>query len=99
MTKSYRSGALVALGLAAAVPALAQTPGPNAAATVASLTHSVRVLPPEVSRSLKIARAPNSTTSILIGTYWACDSSGGHEFCWIKLVVCFDGQDVCIEYD
>lgn len=97
MTKSFRSGALVAFGLAAAVPALAQTPGPNAAATAASLTHTVRVLPPEVSRSLKIARSPNSTPSILIGTYWACDDSGDR--CWIKLVVCFDGQDVCIEYD
>ena len=98
MNRLLNIGALAALGLTATIPALAQTPGQNAPAA-ATLTHSVRVLPPEVSRSLKIARAPNSTSSILIGTYWACGERNGNEFCWIKLVVCFDGQETCIEYD
>jgi hypothetical protein len=96
MIKSLKFGALAALGLAACVPALAQTPDELDAETV--VTRDIRVLTPEVSRALKIARTPMQPAGLIVGTYWRCKThSSGFEVCKIKLVVCTDNQQNCVE--
>lgn len=97
MKTGFRFGALAVLGLIASAPALAQVAEePNAdAGTV--LTREVRVLPPDVSRKLKIARTPLPPVPIIVGTYWSCFNHSDHEICRIKLVVCTDDQSQCVE--
>lgn len=96
MNKSFKLCALAAFGIAIVVPALAQTPEERDAGTV--ITRSVRALPPEVSRSLKIARTPMPPSPLIVGTYWSCSNhSSGFEICRIKLVVCTDDQSSCVE--
>jgi hypothetical protein len=96
MNRYFKFGALAALGLAASIPALAQTPEDLEAETV--VTRDVRVLTPEVSRALKIARTPMQPAGLIVGTYWRCKThSSGFEVCRIKLVVCTDNQQNCVE--
>jgi hypothetical protein len=96
MNRFFRFGALAALGLTAAVPALAQTPEDLDTGTV--ITRDVRVLTPEVSRALKIARTPMQPAGLIVGTYWKCKThSSGFEICHIKLVVCTPNQENCVE--
>src|SRR5688572_29843151 len=96
MNRSFKLAALAASGLTNLVPALAQTPeAPDAGAVI---TRNVRVLTPEISRSLKIARMPTPTAALLVGSYWSCSTnSHGHEICRIKLVVCTNDQQNCVE--
>lgn len=94
--KTLKFGVLAVLGLAVAIPTLAQTPDESEAGTVVS--RDIRVLPPEVSRALKLARTPLPPSPLIVGTYWACSThSSGHEICRIKLVVCTDDQKYCVE--
>ena len=95
MNKLLNLGVLVALGCAASVSALAQTVDEADASTV---TRNVRVLSPEASRALKLARTPTPPTPLIVGTYWSCKThSSGFDVCRIKLVVCTDGQQYCVE--
>jgi hypothetical protein len=95
MNKLLNLGVLVAFGLTASASVLAQATEEADAATV---TRNVRVLSPEVSRSLKLARTPTAPTPLIVGTYWSCKQhSSGFDICRIKLVVCTDGQQYCVE--
>jgi len=96
MNRLFNFGALAAFALAASVPALAQTPEEHAATTI--IIHNVRVLSPEVSRSLKIVRAPLPTSRLLIGFYWLCGYSE-NEGCRNTVVVCTDDQSQCVQVD
>jgi hypothetical protein len=60
-------------------------------------TRAVKVLPPELSRSLAITRMPTTQpVPIVIGTYWNCQD-GGNGLCRLVLVVCTDDQSLCAE--
>jgi len=56
-----------------------------------------QMLPPEVSRSLKISRLPtDKPMPLIIGTYWDCAiNSQGFEICNTLIVVCDDDQEFC----
>jgi hypothetical protein len=60
---------------------------------------TVRVLSPEVSRSLKLTPLPTSRPiPLIVGTYWNCAvNAQDFEICRIKLVVCTDNQELCTE--
>jgi hypothetical protein len=89
-----KTGVLVAVAFATA--ASAQTPVEADTGTV--VTRDVRALPPEVSRSLKIARTPMPPSPLIVGTYWSCHKhDSGFDICRIKLVVCTDDQQYCVE--
>lgn len=89
-------GVLAAIGLATSAAAPAQTTTDDTDA--ATVTRNVRVLSPEVSRGLKLARTPTAPTPLIVGTYWSCKPhSSGFDICRIKLVVCTDGQQYCVE--
>ena len=96
MKRLLNFGALAAFALTASVPTLAQTPEEQVAAVTS--IRKVRVLSPEVSRSLKIARAPLPPSAILVGFYWLC-GYGENEGCSNKVVVCTDDQSQCVEID
>jgi hypothetical protein len=96
MNTFLKSGALAVFGLMASASALAQTLEEREAGTV--ITRDVRALTPEVSRALKLARTPMPPSPLIVGTYWACSThSSGHTTCKIKLVVCTDDQQYCVE--
>jgi hypothetical protein len=96
MNRLLKLGALAAFGLTVSIPTLAQTLEEREAGTV--ITRNVRALTPEVSRALKLARTPMPPSPLIVGTYWACNThSSGHEICRIKLVVCTDDQQYCVE--
>ena len=96
MNRLFAFGALAAFGLTACTPTFAQTLEERDAGTV--ITRDVRALTPEVSSKLKIARTPMPPSPLIVGTYWACSThSSGHEICRIKLVVCTDDQQYCVE--
>lgn len=59
---------------------------------------SVKILPSDVSRQLKIQRIPTSEpVPLLIGTYWSCHYEHDFEICRFKLVVCTNDQTFCTE--
>ncbi len=96
MNRLLTFGALVTFGLTASIPAPAQTLDEADAGTV--ITRDVRALTPEVSRALKIARTPLPPSPLIVGTYWSCKTHGsGFEVCRIKLVVCTNDQQYCVE--
>ena len=88
---------VTALSLLIAGPALGQSI--KTSATGIEATRTIRVLPQEISRSLKIMRTPTSQpVPFLIGTYWSCsDTPIGTEICHLVLVVCRDDQSLCTE--
>lgn len=63
------------------------------------VTRAVRVLPYDVSRSLKITRTPTSRpTPFIIGVYWNCHDAGNDfNVCRLVTVVCTDDQSWCVE--
>ena len=84
--------------LSIAGPSVAQT------ATLASKTppvasHTVKVLPPDVSRALQIMRMPTSQpVPLLVGVYWNCTDAGhGFDLCRLVTVVCTQDQSQCAE--
>lgn len=86
--------ALVASTLSIAGPVLAQTTSVTAKGPVA--TRMIKVLPPDVSRSLVITRMPTShPVPLLVGVYWSCDY--GAVDCRLVLVVCNEDQSRCVE--
>ena len=92
MNTLHRFGALSVIALLTSAPTFA---GPETGTVV---SRDVRVLPPETSRSLKIARTPlPPAVPIIVGTYWSCTMNSGFETCRIKLVVCTDDQSQCVE--
>jgi hypothetical protein len=98
MNRLFTFSALAALGLGltACMPALAQTFEEREDGTV--ISRDVRALTPEVSRNLKLARTPMPPSPLIVGTYWSCRKhSSGHEICRIKLVVCTEDQQNCVE--
>lgn len=95
-----------AIRAALLVPALAVLAGAAAAQTLATATKSppvptrtVKLLPPDVSRSLQLLRMPGTpTTPLLVGVYWNCqESSIGTDFCRLVTVVCTQDQSLCAE--
>jgi hypothetical protein len=89
---------LVVIGLLTSTSPLAQVPGDPDPELGTVTTRNVRLLPPEVSRSLKIARTPlPPTAQLLVGTYWSCHREHGFDICRIKLVVCTPDQSQCVE--
>ena len=57
-------------------------------------------LPPEVSRSLKIAQVPTDRpVPLIFGSYWNCiiDEDTGFENCDLELVVCDNQQTQCVQ--
>lgn len=97
MNSGFKFAALAAFGLIASVPALAQVVAEPEADAGTVATRDVRVLPPDVSRKLKIARTPLPPSPIIVGTYWSCSNHNDHDICRIKLVVCTDDQSQCVE--
>jgi hypothetical protein len=96
MNRLFSFGALAVFSLTACIPALAQTFEERENGTV--ISRSVRALSPEVSRALKLARTPMPPSPLIVGTYWVCNThSSGHDICRIKLVVCTDDQQYCVE--
>lgn len=89
--------ALLASTVSIASPTLAQTTSAATESPVA--TRTVRVLSPDVSRSLVITRMPTSQpTPFLFGTYWNCQDAGhGFNRCRLVLVVCNQDQSQCAE--
>jgi hypothetical protein len=96
MNRLLNFGALAAFALTASVPTFAQSPEePEADAVV---TRSVRALPPEVSRSLQIARMPMPNSPLLFGTTWLCHAlPSGYKICKVALIVCTPDQLHCFE--
>jgi len=91
--------ALAALStLSIAAPSLAQT-STLASKTPPVASHTVKVLPPDVSRALQIMRMPTSQpVPMLVGVYWNCgDAGNGFELCRIVIVVCTQDQSQCVE--
>jgi hypothetical protein len=76
------------------VPSLAQ--GADAATTE---TRAVRLLPYDVSRSLKIIKTPTTQPApLVVGVYWACQDGGnGSAICRLVTVVCTNDQSQCAE--
>jgi hypothetical protein len=96
MNRLLNFSALAAFALTASVPTLAQSLEEGDTGTV--ITRNVRALTPEVSRALKLARTPLPPSPLIVGTYWSCSThSSGFEICRIKLVVCTDDQQSCVE--
>ena len=96
MNRLLNFGALAAFALSASVPTLAQSPEEPQADTV--VTRSVRALPPEVSRGLKIARMPMPNSPLIFGTTWVCHPlSSGYQMCKVALIVCTPDQLNCFE--
>ena len=65
-----------------------------------SETPRLTFLPPEVSRSLKIAQVPtNRPVPLLVGTYWNCetDANTDLEICDLTTVVCTNNQEHCVQ--
>lgn len=61
---------------------------------------SVRVLPPEIVRTLEISRIPTGRqTRMIVGGHWSCQNhSSGFEICRFKIVVCDDEDPgFCVE--
>lgn len=82
----------------ASASALGQSGAAPPAPVDASLTQSVRIIPPKVARSLKIARIPGGGgVPLVVGTYWSCFMDSGFEICRIKLVVCTNDQSYCVQ--
>jgi hypothetical protein len=86
---------LVASATWMAGPALAQVTD----AAAATATRAVKLLPYDVSRSLKIIRTPSTQpTPLIVGVYWTCHDAGhGHTICRITTVVCTNDQSQCAE--
>jgi hypothetical protein len=98
MNTLCRFGALAALGLITSVPALAQTFDEPTPEDEPVITRNVRVLPPEVSRTLKLARIPVPASPLIVGSRWDCRTRpNGHEACTITVIVCSSDQQVCVE--
>ena len=86
--------AIVASTASITAPALAQVTSVATKAPVAART--IKVLPPDVSRSLAITRMPTSQpVPLLVGVYWSCDY--GAVDCKLVLVVCTEDQSQCVE--
>jgi hypothetical protein len=60
---------------------------------------TVKVLPPDVSRNLKLTRMPTThTVPLIVGHYWSCHDSGyGTDLCRLVMVVCTNDQSTCFE--
>ena len=97
MNSGFKFAALAAFGLIASAPVLAQVVAEPEADAGAVITRNVRVLPPDVSRKLKIARMPTPPSALLVGHYWTCTLHDDREICKITLVVCTDDQSQCVE--
>jgi hypothetical protein len=97
MNSGFRFAALAAFGLIASAPVLAQVVAEPEGDVGTVITRDVRVLPPDVSRKLKIARTPLPPSAIIEGTYWSCTIHDDRDICKIKLVVCTDDQSQCVE--
>ncbi len=57
-------------------------------------------LPPEVSRSLKIAQVPTDRpVPLIVGIYWDCTTNEGTglEICDLTTVVCDNTQEHCVQ--
>ena len=97
MNSGFKFAALAAFGLIASAPVFAQVVAESDADTGTVITRDVRVLPPDVSMKLRIARTPLPPSPLIVGTYWSCSDHNGHELCRIKLVVCTNDQSQCVE--
>jgi hypothetical protein len=97
MKTGFTFSALAILGLMASASALAQTFEEPAKEAGTVISREARVLPPDVSSKLKIARTPMPPSPLIVGTYWSCFYDNDHEICRIKLVVCTDDQSLCVE--
>ncbi len=59
---------------------------------------TIRVLPKDVSQSLKITRVPTTQpVPLVVGGYWACNQDHGFDICRFVLVVCTENQSNCVE--
>ena len=97
-------GFLAAPFLGGAALASEQSQSPEATYTKkmtrpADTIPSVSILPPEISKSLKIARIPtNRPIPLIVGTYWNCAvNAQDFEICRFKIVVCTDDQSLCTQ--
>src|SRR5262245_53580954 len=97
MNRGLKFAALAAFGLVASAPLFAQVVAEPDADAEAVITRDVRVLPPDVSLKLRIARTPTPPSPLIVGTYWSCSNHNGHDICRIKLVVCTNDQSQCVE--
>ena len=97
MNSGFKLAALAAFGLIASAPVFAQVVAEPDADAGAVISRNVRVLPPDVSRKLKIARMPTPPLPLLVGHYWTCTINDDREICKITLVVCTDDQSQCVE--
>ena len=90
--------AMFGIAALSAHPALAQT-STVATKTAPITSRTIRVLPPDVSRSLVITRMPTSQpVPFLVGVYWNCSDGGnGFELCRLVTVVCTPDQSQCAE--
>lgn len=97
----FRSTLLAAVATALTcivLPATAQTTlMPTDSDPVAA--RSVKVLPPDISRNLRLTRMPTTqSTPFLIGTRWQCEPhASGFDRCDLVLVVCTNDQSMCVE--
>lgn len=84
--------------LTLAGPSLAQTAVP-ASKTPPVASRTVKLLPPDVSRSLQIMRMPTSQpVPLLVGVYWNCADNGhGFDVCRLVTIVCTQDQSLCAE--
>jgi hypothetical protein len=95
---SFLAALITASTLTIAGPSVAQITTPSS--SVLPMTSStVRLLSPEVSRSLKILRMPTpQPTALLIGVYWRCQETPiGTESCTPYIVACLPDQSLCAE--
>jgi hypothetical protein len=94
--------ALPLLTLATALLGLAGSAGAQSNASLKPppvSSPTVRLLSPEVSRSLQIMRMPTrQPVPLLVGVYWRCQDNGiGSEFCLPITIVCTQDQSLCAE--
>jgi hypothetical protein len=59
----------------------------------------IAVLKPERVRDLTILRTPEPiSAAVSVGTYWACsEGPGGFDECDLRIVVCDDAGEQCVE--
>lgn len=95
----FRLAALLSLVVTGS--ALAKDPDGPPRALDPTAIGTIQVLPPEVSRSLEIARVPTSRPiPLIVGTYWNCAvNAQDFEICRLKLVVCDDDEDPPVCFD
>lgn len=82
--------------LAQATPTLAQPT--RESLSTPTVPSTIKVLPREVSRSLKITKLPTSRPiPLIVGSYWSCREQSGFEICRFKVVACTSEQETCVE--